>query len=58
MVWGSNPSVGAVFHTYSDRLRDPPSLLDAGYQASFLGVKEAGVWLDHPHNLVMRLKKE
>jgi len=38
-VWGSNPSVGEIFHTLSDQPQGSPNLLYNGYPCSLPGAK-------------------
>ena len=41
-VRGSNPGGGKIFHTCTDQLWGPPSLLYNGYQVSFPGITLSG----------------
>jgi len=45
MAEGSNPDGGKIFHTCTDWLQAPPSLLYNGYWLSFQGVKQLGAAL-------------
>jgi hypothetical protein len=57
-VRGSNPSGAEIFRSRPDRPWVPPSLLYNGYRVSFLVVKRPGRDVDHPPDLLPRLKKE
>jgi len=54
----SNFDGDEIFHTSPDQTWDINSLLYNEYRGSFRKLKRLGCDIDHPHLLVLRLKKE
>jgi len=52
------PARGEIFHLRPDRPWDPPSLTYNGCLVYSPGVNRPGRSVDHPPNLVLKLKKE